>query len=203
MRLKTYDTAPPGNWRYTEPTTGFTSMGITIRQLLDRVRQHRLNNNIPIGPHLLEEVERAICAALSPADQIEFCGTGLREPAGLHWGEVQKFMATATAFIKSGGALVPQEEAERRTAICVTCPYNVGMYGCAPCRLIVDGLRVAVLQRSTSQDAALNNCGVCGCDLKTMAHIPLDVLRAGEAGRELVYPDWCWKKAAVANESQP
>jgi hypothetical protein len=43
----------------------------------------------------------------------------------------------------------------------------------------------------TSRDGELRACGVCGCDLKTIVHMPLDALNASS---DKEYPDWCWRK---------
>lgn len=191
---------PPGGWRFTDPTTGFTSVGITFQQLVQRVAVLRQNNNITTVGSLSEEIEEAICNAMPPEDQAVWCDMGMRPPPqSVDWQQVQQFLNTAKEFVKEGAPLVTQDEAERRAAICVTCPYNVVMSGCATCRVAVAALRDHILKVSTSKDEQLQSCGVCGCDNRTQAHIPLEILKAGEP-RPLRFPEWCWK--AVANKSE-
>jgi hypothetical protein len=194
---------PPGGWRFKHIDTGFVSTGVTFQSLVQKVAQYRQNHNQPVVSEgyarLSDEIEADICASLNPADQAAYCDTKFRALSGIHWKEVARFLHTLAAWVKAGFDVAPQEEAERRAAICAVCPLNVGMAGCGVCRTALKAGRDALMQTRTSQDAKLEACGVCGCDLKTSVHVPINILRTD---REfLAYPDWCWKKSGGVNES--
>lgn len=80
MILNDLMTGPPGNWKYTQPETGWTGTAITFLDLVRKVSQHRSNMNLPQPKagfeSLAAEVEDAICHSLSEADQKIHC----REP---------------------------------------------------------------------------------------------------------------------------
>lgn len=198
MKLNDLSTTPPGMWRFKHIDTGFVSRGTTFNDLVGKVAQYRQNRKEPIVSEgyvrLADEVEDEICQALSPEDQIAHCNTKWRQTSGIHWREVARFLHTLAAWLKTGFQMVPQEEAERRAAICAKCPLNVGMSGCAICRVSLQAGRDALMQRSTTSDDKLHACGVCGCDNKTQVHVPLDILRSGKS--KLSYPSWCWKASA-------
>ncbi len=178
--------------------------GITIQQLSGRIATHRSNMKLPIVtdgfPSLQAEIEDAICRALSPCDQAANCDDGVRIPTSLDWTAVASFLRTMGGWLVKGFAAVPQEEAERRAGICLTCPYNVGVTGCGTCRIALEALRTTLSDATTSRDAGLNNCGVCGCDLKLSVHVPITTLRKGSGNLE--YPAWCWKAPGGVAESQ-
>lgn len=202
MKLRNLSDGPPGGWRFKHLDTGYISTGTTFQQLVQKVAQYRKNHKVPAVSEgyarLSDEIEADICASLDPTDQATYCDTKFRPLTGIHWREVARFLHTLAAWVSAGFKKVPQDEAERRAAICVVCPLNVGMAGCAICRTSLKAGRDALMQATTSQDAKLEACGVCGCDLKTSVHVPINVLRS--AG-ELNYPEWCWKARGVAAES--
>lgn len=202
MKLNTLLQGPPGDWRFKQKESGFPMSAITFGSLLGKIRQHRSNMDYPMVSEgyntLSDEVEDAICQAMSPEDQMANCNTKVGKVTGIHWKRVGRFLSTmASWFTTNGLQTVPQEEAERRASICAACPLNVGMTGCGACRVGLQAIRVAVLDAHTSQDSILNACGVCGCDNKLQVHAPLAAL---QSGAPLEYPDWCWKKQTSVPE---
>lgn len=193
-KLKSRLVEPAGGWRYTQKETGWSTKQITFFMLVRAVAQHRANMKLPTPGDLAAEIENAICQSLSPESQIEMCDDGESYTKSVHWGLVDRFLKTMTAFVVGKVPLVPQEEAERRAAICVKCPLNVGLHGCAMCRMTLNALRESVAKRTTTQDSVLQACGVCGCDNRTQVHFPLESLHAGSG--DLKYPEWCWKRPA-------
>jgi len=192
---------PPGGWRYTQKETNHTMTGITWQSLVNKVAQHRNNNSLPFDEGLANEIEAQMCENMSTEDRMNYCDTGARLVTSISWRQVESFLKTAGSFIASGGQLVPQSEAERRASICAQCPLNVGMHGCGVCRATVDAFRATILQRSTSQDAGLQNCGVCGCENKTQVHIPIETLRAGTGYLDYSPNPNCWKLRGGVHES--
>lgn len=192
MKLKDPNLSPPGSFRYTQPESNHLMVGITLGTLLQLVSQHRQNMGYQTHGNLRAEIEDAICQSLSPEDQVAHCDIGVAS-SSVHWSTVLRFLKTAASWAIGGFQLVPQEEAERRATICATCPLNVALSGCAVCRTTLDEARELLLKRSTSRDAELRACGICGCDNKAQVHFPLEALKQGTG--DLSYPSWCWKAA--------
>ena len=169
--------------------------GITFGQLLQRVVLHRANNGLPWKSPDFEtlegEIEDWICQQLSPKEQIKKCTQGFRTRGTVPWTEVLDFIKTNVHWFVHGAEKVPQEEAERRAKICQNCPLNVGIAsGCATCNRTLDAYRKEIVQDSTTLDKSLRACAVCGCDLKSIVHIPLASLQA-KGDKE--FPKWCWQ----------
>lgn len=192
LHLKKLTTSPPGGWRYTQPQSGLTMSSITFFDLLKKVGQHRTNMGYPTETTLVEEIEDDICNSLSHEEQLRWCKTGVRGSKSIHWSMVSRFLIDLIGWLKTGFEPVAQEEAERRAEICRTCPLNIGMHGCGSCRNKLDEVRKDLMKLTTTNDVNLKACGVCGCELKTAVHVPLDVLRQGQ--KDLTFPEWCWQK---------
>ncbi len=199
MKLKDLNVGPPGGWRFTCPYCGepkITSVGITFGQLLGRVRIHYTNMNHP-DADLAVVVEAAICASLSHEDQVACCDTGVRNRTSVSFGEIVAFTTWLATWLTTGAKLVPQEEANRRASICATCPYNVSVSGCAVCRTSIGILRNKLMKVDpTTSNDSLKACGVCGCDLKTITHVPIETLQ--HRGLDYSKVPWCWQ-----NETKP
>lgn len=204
MHLKDLGTSPPGDWKFTQKESGFSMRAVTFGSLLNKISQHRANMSYPHVSDgyatLAEELEDQICQAMSPSDQVANCEMGLHTPTSVDWKKVGKFLKTMVDWATGHGLKpVSQEEAERRAAICVKCPLNVGMSGCGVCRQGLQAIRVGILNKQTSHDAGLRACGVCGCDNKLQVHVPISVLKTNG---DYKYPeDWCWKATNGVNES--
>jgi hypothetical protein len=186
---------PPGGWRYRCPyCTGdppVTSVGITFRQLVSNVQTHYNNMKHP-DVALPTVIEAAICASLSPEDQVAYCDTGIRSRSAVGFGEVVTFTKWLSNWLTKGMPLVSQEEANRRAAICAGCPYNVSIHGCAVCATSIGILRNKLMQAEpTTSNSKLQACGVCGCDLKTIVHVPLNTL--AHRGLDYSKVPWCWQ----------
>lgn len=192
MRLKSTLVEPPGGWFFQEPATGMTFKDIAFSMLVQRVAVHRRNNNIETKGDLASEIETAICARLSPENQVAHCEMGTAYPKSVHWSMIDRFLKSAVAFVTGDENLVSQAEAERRANICAACPLNTGLHGCAMCRQTLNALREKLTTRRTTQDDKLQACSWCLCDNRVQVHVPLSALRAGK--RELPNPpSWCWQ----------
>ncbi len=196
MFIKNILLTVPGGWNYQQPETGYPMTGLTFQTLLSRIAKHRHNMKLPIVsspfPTLAAEIEEWICQKMTPQNQTRLCGTGERRRSAVGWQEIMSFLKTNAKWFVSGQPQVEQTEAERRAAICATCPLNVAIAGhCPTCITTVDAYRNSILKAEpTSNDSQLRACGVCSCDLKSIVHLPLDVLRAGGSHK---FPAWCWQ----------
>ena len=183
---------PPGGFVYTEPLSGVEFRHIVFVEALYRIRQHRIANGYPLPPGWEEDVEDAMCETQPPHVWI-YVEDVTREPRRLHITDVKNFIRVVTTWMQSGVGFVPQEEAERRAAICTACPLNQKIEGCTPCAALLETVAGAIAGRHTSRDAGLQGCGVCSCSNQVQVHIPSEVLHKGVTP-DMVFPDWCWKK---------
>lgn len=197
MHLKTLEVGIPGGWHDKCPHCGNHSVGITFRQLAGRVAQHYQNMKHPVVGTIEHELEERLCAALCPKDQAAYCQTGVRQRQTVRWGEILAFLTWLTSWFGSGRQLVVQPEAERRAQICAQCPYNLAVSGCASCRIAMEVFRSKVMKATpVSKEAELRACGVCGCDLRSLVHVPMESL-SGRHDYSAV--KWCWQNPQSPN----
>ena len=104
--------------------------------------------------------------------------------------DVAQFLRSMQKWKRLGGKFVPPALAEKRAAICAECPENVPIVGCFGCANALPKILEMVKKVSTSKDAELDGCGVCGCALKAKVHFPVDVMNNRDAKD---FPDTgCW-----------
>lgn len=111
----------------------------------------------------------------------------------LHWSDIRNFLFSMIQWVSGGRQLVNQEEAERRAAICATCPKNVELHVACPSCVKLDSLIAETKgDRVTSLDSSLKNCEVCRCYLQTKVWYPTDAI----AKKGLEFPPNCWHHEA-------
>jgi hypothetical protein len=94
-----------------------------------------------------------------------------------------------------GYNLVPQDEAERRAAICSACPANKGWIKCQNCSQSTLSLLAIVRKlRGTKLDNDLMGCDVCGHDNRTAIHLEISDMPAMDSEEQKYMPPGCWKK---------
>ena len=184
---------PPGGWYYTVEQTGLKITGNSARTLMRRVKEHMVANSLPLPDNFQAWFEDAVCRQMDLGRP--FCGqTPKNPPLGgvkhLSLALVERFIRTVTLTIK-GRKLVPQEEAERRAAICVECPMNTTIGGCRSCYAIAKPLKALLGSRATV--AKPDVCGICGCSGELKPFVPNKVLDQAEIGHGLEYPPNCWR----------
>ena len=182
---------PNNAWRYKHPVTGMLFSDILYSSLLKKVRLHHQSNNLPFSE---TEFEDTLCQQINDKS---VCADGTKDspaPASKRTTieEAAAFIRVAGEWMK-GREFVPQEEAERRAAICAACPENVKVEGCSACRNLVGRLTQLLGRRKTSLDSKLQGCRVCGCSNVAQVHIPLDALAKG-VKPDMEFPQTCWKK---------
>lgn len=106
--------------------------------------------------------------------------------------------AVVLDWLTSGGAPVSQELANKRAAICVSCPKNVegSWYTVAPAELIRSTLSArSDLKLATPSDDRLKSCDVCKCLMPLKVWTPLEFI-VGKTRPEIMaeFPDHCWIK---------
>lgn len=220
--------APPGGYRYADgreavrgnqfgcyvPETDTWIFFGSFSGLAEKLREHLIVNQLPVPADIDTTLAVMICQHTDPTWK------GCREAAApkvnfVTWGQAKRWLKTMLNYARDR-ALVEQEEAERRAAICLQCRLRVPQAECKTggCGGSVAGfLTQLAINRSTPHDDALGACGVCGCILKAMAHFPNETLDKASAG--LSYPEDtrsapddgpaipCWRRTANAGSDQP
>jgi len=191
---------PPGGWYFTIEQTGLKITGPSAFTLQRRVKAHMVANSLPIPEDFPAWFEDAMCRQMDLGRP--FCGQTPKNPPPsgvkhLSLALVERFIKTVALTIK-GRKLVPQEEAERRAAICVACPMNTTIGGCRSCYAIARPLKALLGNRTTEAKPAY--CRACGCDLSAKCWIPNDVLNKAEFGHNLDYAPGCWRLEAAPAE---
>jgi hypothetical protein len=191
MRVTNKSRGTSNQWKYVQPESGAVFHGLSYWGIIDQVRLHRK----AMGYDLAEGWEERF--------QDDLCRQNLQVPCSdrpvgvskrsLTIADLRRFMNTVLKF---GGKFVPQEEAERRAAICSTCPFNGDVTGCWGCGGILTQVTKFLAGRTTQRDRALESCRVCGCVLRAKVHLPLDVIQDFETRTSLDYPEWCWQRPA-------
>lgn len=184
---------PPGEFRYVEPASGVRFQTLSWEAMVLAVREHRIANGYPLPPGWQEELESEICKNYGPETCRYVDETPNTEPRSIHISDVKNFLRVVGTWMSGGGGFVPQEEAERRAAICAACPKNQTIEGCTACSNLVSTVTSVLGDRVTKFDGQLKGCAVCSCSNVAQVHIPLEVLHKGVT-EDMEFPSHCWKK---------
>ncbi len=182
---------PPGGWRYIQPETGFEFKASTLRVVIQKVAEHRRANGLPAGDPSAD-IQDFVCAQLPIGSENcihELEGEDYALKTHFTMEDVKRFIQAAISALGSRG-LVEQPEAERRAALCASCPLNTTVGGCWRCKGLADWLFRLIGARNTAHAGRLNQCGVCGCSIKAKIWLPLDVAQGVSEGYK--FPSWCW-----------
>lgn len=190
---------PPPHFRYKHPVSGMEFIRHAWPLLRGDVTVHTEGNGYP--PVSDEEIEQQMCENMGAEIKARFCeGDGLTVRGGLHWKEL---IGATQVFLKhtlNGRKTVPQEEAERRAAICVACPRN--LFYSKPCGGNCPELEEIVVGivggAKTSLDGKLEACSACGCVLRAAVWVPIPQLSSTEDADFIEKaPETCWKRAGL------
>lgn len=177
-------------WFYPVEQTKVVLMSIGWPSLVKETREHLRGNDLPVPPDLNEQMMAWYCSTVGG----EACGEP--PPVAPHdlRALAERFLRTAKKFVFDGGQKVPQEEAERRAAICAACPKNIHADWCSGCFLTsLTASAVGMVSGwKTSQDDKLQSCQVCGCRLSLKVHTPLEAMRYREL--DGLWPEHCWAR---------
>lgn len=192
-------TVPPGGFRYIQRETNATLSAPSLPELLVKVRDHRLANNLPISLEWKAQVENWLCETMP----VGICRhvPGTRDiplpPAHRPLSVVEAITGAKIlgAWLFKGFQKISQEEADARSRICAACPFNQPGEGCTTCAS--NAMREAVesvLGRSrTVAHDSLNVCNVCGCSLKVAVWCPKELIEKNKpAEQKETKPSFCW-----------
>lgn len=179
-----------GFWCFVHPVSGAKLGARNWNNLIKEIKNHHKAMNYPIGLNFEQWVEAQICQ--SQPNECENCtesGNRIRvDPLSydtvLRGTNVLVHLMAQKALHMVGLAddpLVNQEEAERRSEICVKCPYNVSYrkpcrYDCGPLKAMVALVKGS---RTTNHEGALQSCAVCGCAAAAHVWVVLPLLAKG------------------------
>lgn len=193
LRLERPDEVPPGGFRYKDTSTGCMVTGPTYRDWVNNVKKHKVANNVPVSPELEAEMQEQLCRQLPAGscirDGVPF-SSGVS--SGLSFDKVINGTVVLGEWLLTGRKKVEKQEAQERTNVCATCPYNQPIQGCTSCN---QGKLLQVVNRIVGPeklmgDDRLNACTLCGCSLKAKVWIDGEILKKHTNGVE--FPEWCW-----------
>lgn len=203
-RLRNKLLTPPGGWRFEDPDTGFKFSGYsTFRELLNHVRNYRLQNKLTVPSGIAALIECWLC---EQPKMERYC----REEGDVVTRRTVRQYASgaiaASKVIVSRDGISSQEEAERRAIICVNCPHNKLNKEHSRLRRYSDNfVKWAIGSfRKTSLDDKLFSCEVCSCPLRAKVHTAIKIVREslteedkarlpmGLPGRD-GSPVYCWQ----------
>ena len=179
----------PHGWHYPIHATKTVIIEYSFQELFRLVKAHLKGNDIPEPVDLVREMQEHACQ-FNP----EFCEE--TDPDKQRkitlWYRAKKFYEAVTSAMRDG--LVPQEEAERRAAICAECPHNRGeevsfCVGCWSAKFVKDAAE-ALSTRRTSLDHKLDTCSLCSCSLKMKVHVRKEAMQ----DKQITWPANCWMK---------
>ncbi len=195
----------PDEFRYTHPETGYTTIARGFDDWVSAAKDHRRANNLPVSLDLEVKMQDQLCGLIPP----EYC---FREAGDVSswvntrfsWSDFAEGMKVFGHWAALGTPLVEKPEADRRAAICVTCPLNINVAGCTSCHKMASYITGAVAKMKGAHDDHLRACAICHCALKAMVWFPSEILRSNETvERQTLRPDFCWVKESGPNYIPP
>lgn len=209
--------SPPDRFRHHAPT-GFVVVADERDLWLRKIKQHYLDNNLPLEPGWEARAEDELCRVL-PAGMcryddgslpgvtidVRFTQDDWINGMKVLTGVSTQHMASLLGF--SDGPLVQAEEAERRARICAACPANVAVHGCGACVGLADSIVKIRGEASTSSDGSLRQCAVCRCANRAQVWVKTEILARGVTDAQRQQFDmlpFCWKGQALRElQNQP
>lgn len=191
---------PPGGYRYFVESTRYSVTAPSLELLVKWVRKHLVENELPVPPDPVLElaIQAQMCRMSPPGVCRDAEGVAKMTGRSLTLDQVIKGTNTlADWFLNYSAQKVAQGEADERSRVCASCFANVKPDGCTNCasawmRAAVDKI---VGGNPTAHDGELKACYFCGCQLRALVWMPMELLQkhtTTEENTEL--PDHCWKK---------
>lgn len=202
-RLKSLTAHPPGGFQYIQPETGMAKpFAGSFSSVVNQVVSLRKANKYLAEKHgwaldragVEYDVEQQNVARMVAHGWYDFIAQeapayvppaydGVKKKPGSAVGAGVKRVAAGVGvlldWLGSGGKPVDQAVAERRAAVCATCPKNDGGdWKAYFTGKVADKIRTQLemkndLQLKTSLDSQLTVCSACDCPLPLKVHTPL------------------------------
>ncbi len=195
-RLKFPNQVPPRGFFYVQKETRLRIEGESIGDLSKKVVDHRVYKGLP-GQTMEEarlDIERQICSRLTKRECASELGVDdewkpIDDNPNITLSAVIGASKAALEFVASGAELVPEVERSRRTEICLDCPLNNAVRGC---RCSIFYRMIERMVPANRRNPELFVCSACQCSLQAKTNLPANVIKAGDAGRNIQYPSNCW-----------
>lgn len=206
-QLKTTHIAPPGGWRYVDPTTQYkyNQKYPSLDSLLLHIRNYRAENSLDPIPELEMVVSEWLC--YQPNVPFKTVPTPRTINQYFRGGvAAARVMLTKEPFCS-------QEVAEKRAEICVRCRYNEPPAGKSQIESMTDvAVQAVVGNRKTELNRKLFICTVCTCPLKAKVHLAEDIVADNIEEKERYRlpngfpgidgkPLYCWQINPIKDES--
>ena len=175
----------PEEFLWTDPDTGRQFKEKTKKDLVERIVTYRAQNNLPEIEELGKVLETYWCKL--PGN------VGKCEPEPLKRG-LMGYMKGGISLVKNMvyRKYANKEEAEKRAAVCVQCPYNVFPDKDGFIKWTDEIAYHALGDRTTELDDHLGNCAICSCPMRVK--IWYGGKDFGVEGVESRLPGYCWQK---------
>ena len=118
--------------------------------------------------------------------------------------------ALSGLFVSGSYGWVDKNEAEYRATICASCPMNVDLKKSPTTRLNNKIAGLFTTTRTTSKDALLHDCKVCGCPLAVKVHYSDDIIKNNTKQKPTDFPELiklkngsnvkCWVRGIIQDE---
>jgi len=185
---------PPDGYFFTE-TDGVKLIGDNFAKLILVVRDYRIRNGLPPGDPVKEVNDFTCkrypsgCREMEPGMRKDHVGNSVPHPLSTR---VNTWLSSLYRIAsKNPLTFVLKTEAERRAAICFSCPKQASWAsGCTSCAATANRLAFSLRKgQEASQGPLLSGCSVLGEDTRTSIFVAN--MRPAE-NAEL--PEGCWRK---------
>lgn len=179
----------PPNMRFVDPDTGFVYEQAykSINELLAHVRKYRSANNKDPIPALRLRVEDYICQQPGSERHCRNYNENERHLTVREWrrGGEAFIRSKIMALTKGDDArFVDESQAVKRAQVCLRCPFNMKFQSRGQLEHHADQLQIRDLgDRAVPAEleAKLDNCSVCGCNLKTKVWYSREIIDMANA----------------------
>ncbi len=200
-RLRDRTLVPPTDFVYTHES-GYTTRARTYYDFVEKAKEHRRANDLPIPLDFEAQLNEQLCGILPPTWCERDAGDVSWVDTRFNWADFTEGMKIFGKWGAEGMPLVDEATANQRAAVCVSCPLNVNITGCAACHKMATAITGAVAKKNGQYDDNLRACAICKCALKAMVWFPMDILQQNETvERQTLRPDFCWVKAKSTDQS--
>ena len=172
--VKTWTVIPWGGmWHFKHPETGVIVSARNRDALMRAARKHAEANNLPIGLEFEQRVEELVCEAL-PGECVDCVdGKPFVKPI-LSIADVTHGTKVMLSFLMHGRRTVSPEEANRRAAICWSCPMRTEFPGGCGGGLCGELANMIVGVPATNINLTKQACGICHCHLYNAVWLELE-----------------------------
>lgn len=214
MQDLSHTQTPPGGWIFYQPQSNWwvpSPVSQTFGQAVQLIIKHRISNPAMVMKHGLNTDVASVEQELDTYTRIRLKIPALQSPkptpplhhslshvAGAAAGIKRAAQGTGVIvdWLTSGGAPVDQETANKRAAICVSCPKNIegSWFTTSAAEIIRSTLSArSDLKLATPDDDKLKSCDVCKCLMRLKVWTPLHFIKDRTPADVMAeFPPHCW-----------